>query len=415
MQPLTTDVFNKRDFRCLVITRTFVTLALQSQATIVGWQIYYITKSTLMLGLTGLVEAVPALTCALFAGHIVDISRPHRVYMVCLAVLVLNTLLLFLNGGGITGIQGHYLVVLIYCGVFVSGIARSFIMPSSFTLLSTIVPRNMMPRASAFLTSGFQLAAVCGMALAGMLCAYGAKVAWLLPVSSIVIAFFALINMSEKTRAHRSNQVREAAVKSILAGWRFIWHNQVLLSVMALDMFAVLFGGATSMLPAFADQVLHVGTQGFGLLRAAPAIGSIMMAVTLVTRPFKKVRATTLFIAVTGFGLSIIGFGLSKVFWVAMLFLILSGMFDSVSMVIRQTLMQLLTPDKMRGRVSSVNSMFIISSNEIGAFESGVAARFLGLVPSIVIGGACTLGVVVATLTLAPKLRRTVVDTTLDK
>ena len=240
---------------------------------------------------------------------------------------------------------------------------------------------------------------------------YGPRIAWMLPFTLMCIAFIMLSSISHGFRHYRSTEQREPAVKSIKAGWRFIFQNQVLLSVMALDMFAVLFGGAVAMLPAFADQVLHVGSEGLGALRAAPAIGAVCTALFLAVIPMKRIRAAHLLTVITGFGLCMIGFGLSHVFWLAALFLALSGVFDSVSMVIRGTLMQLLTPENMRGRVSAVNSMFIISSNEIGAFESGLAARAFGLVPSIVMGGIGTLLVVATVAGLSPKLRRTVVET----
>ncbi len=217
--------------------------------------------------------------------------------------------------------------------------------------------------------------------------------------------------ISKPHRQHKSSEQREPAVQSIKAGWKFILGNRVLLSVMALDMFAVLFGGAVAILPAFADTVLHIGSEGLGMLRAAPAIGSISMALFLALRPMQHIRARTLLWVITGFGVCMIGFGLSQHFLVAAFFLMLSGAFDSVSMVVRGTLMQLLIPERMRGRVSAVNSMFIISSNEIGAFESGAAASLLGLVPSILFGGAMTLLVVASTALLAPPLRRLVINT----
>ncbi len=409
---LSFSVLKIRDFRFLMLTRALVTMALQSQAVIVGWQIYSITKNPFMLGLAGLFEAIPAILCALFSGHVVDNGKPHKIYTICLSVLMVNTFLLLIFAGGFAEIQSHYIVCIIYAGVFISGVARSFIMPSSFALLSQIVPREKMPAASAWLTSGFQTAAISGPAIAGIIYGgYGARDAWFMPVILIVMAFFMLMALSEHPKKYKSSEVREAAISSIAAGWRFIFRNRVLLSIMALDMFAVLFGGAVSMLPAFADQVLHVGSKGLGELRAAPALGSIIMALILAIKPMKNIKASWLFIAVSGFGLCIIGFGMSTVFWSAMLFLILSGIFDSISMVVRSSMMQLLTPNKMRGRVSSVNSMFVISSNEIGAFESGVAASVFGLVPSIIIGGCATLGVVITTYFISPKLRKTVINT----
>lgn len=400
------------DFRRLVLTRSFALMALQSQAVIVGWQIYSITKDPFMLGLTGLVEAIPALTTALFAGHIVDNSRPHRVYQTALGVLALNTFVLWLLAGGVIHLPGGHVLLILYCGVFISGIARAFIMPSSFSLLPQIVPREQISAAAAWLSTGLEIATIGGPAVAGLLFAYtSAEGAWLMPVTLLTISFCIFATMSGKTRQFRSTQVREAALKSIIAGWRYILKNPALLSVMALDMFAVLFGGAVAMLPAYADQVLHVGAEGLGFLRASPAIGAVSMALLLALRPFKTIRATTLLVAVTGFGLSIIGFGLSEVFWLSALFLALTGVFDAISVVIRSTLIQLLTTDNVRGRVSSVNSMFIISSNEIGSFESGLAARTLGLVPSVVFGGAMTLVVAALTASLSKKFRRTVIHT----
>ena len=225
----------------------------------------------------------------------------------------------------------------------------------------------------------------------------------------MVIECVIIMLMSVPLKSYQSSHKREPVVQSIKAGWSFIFGNNTLLSVMALDMFAVLFGGAVAMLPAYADQVLHVGAQGLGGLRAATAVGAGITAVWLGIYPLTVMRGATLLWVVAGFGLCIIGFGLSHVFWLSFLMLALSGAFDSVSMIIRQTLMQLLTPDTMRGRVSAVGSMFIISSNEIGAFESGVAATLFGLVPSVAIGGICTLIVVAATAWLSPKLRATAV------
>jgi len=389
-------------------------MALQAQAVIVGWQIYSLTGDLLMLGLVGLVEAVPAIACALFAGHVVDISRPHFVFRMCIGTIALNTLFLLLFAGGIIPIPFGKLIHWIFAGIFISGLARSFIMPSSFSLLPQIIPREKIAAASAWMTSGFQVAAITGPAVAGLIYGgYGVQIAWLLPVILMSIAFVMISAISNHHRQFRRSEKSAPAVQSIKEGWKFILTNNVLLSIMALDMFAVLFGGATAMLPAIADKVLHVGSEGLGMLRAAPAIGSICTALFLAVRPLKTIKATVLLYAIAGFGFSMIGFGMSTVFAVSIFFLVLSGAFDSVSMVVRSTLMQLLVPDNMRGRVSAVNSMFIISSNEIGAFESGVAAKLFGLVPSIIFGGIGTL-VVVSVTSCSKKLRKTVVSTDRD-
>ncbi len=409
--PLSFNVLKSSDFRFLALSRMFTNMALQAQAIIVGWQVYSITHDPWMLGLTGLAEALPALTCALFSGHVVDRNRPQLVLFSSQAVLVINTLMLFLVGGGIVTHQGFHILPFLYAGVFISGIARSFMMPSAFALMSKVVTKNQLPAASAWMNSGFQFGVITAPALAGLLYGgYGARVAWILPLSFILISLTCNWQFSPAAKAARSDHQREPAWQSILGGWKFILHNRIMLSVMALDMFSVLFGGAVAMLPAYADQILHVGSQGLGILRAAPAIGSIIVAIALAMQPMQKVKTRNLLLVICGFGLCMVCFGLSRSFTLSIFLLALSGAFDSVSVITRSTIFQLLTPDDMRGRVAAVNSMFIISSNEIGAFESGLAARLLGLVPSVVIGGLACLGVVGATALLSPKMRSLVID-----
>jgi MFS family permease len=389
----------------------FSTMALQAQAVIVGWQVYSMTKDVFLLGLTGLVEAVPAITCAFFAGHVVDTHSPKHVYVCCVIAMALNTLCLLLLAGGYIPLTPKAMLISIYVGVFLSGVDRSFSRPASSSMLPLIVPRASIPSALAWNTSSFQVSNIMGPALAGLIYGgYGPHRAWLLPaflmLGAVCMSFFITIS----PQLEKLNEKREKAWQSIKAGWRFIWKHPVLLPVMALDMFAVLFGGAISMLPAFADQVLHVGAEGLGALRAAPALGAISTALFLSVRPMKFLSAKRLMFVVAGFGVCMIGFGLSKFFWLSLAFLILSGSFDSTSVIMRGTLVQLLTPQHMLGRVSSINSMFISSSNEIGSFESGTAARLLGLVPSVVAGGLATLGIVGLTAYLSPKFRRTIID-----
>ena len=407
LKKLSYDILKLRNFRFLLVARMLGILALQSQAVIVGWQIYSLTKDPFMLGLTGLTEAVPAIIGALFAGHIVDNHHPQRIYFLCMIALTLNTFMLLLTAGGIIEVPPDMLIPIIFCGVFISGMARCFIAPTSFTLLAWIIPKKNMPSAAAWQSSGFQIAAIGGPAISGLVYGqFGAEVAWFIPTCMMFCAGIAVwcIRTPDKNKDKKA-QKKPKAWTSIKEGWSFIIKNPVLLSVMTIDMFAVLFGGAVAMLPAFAEEILHIGSEGLGLLRAAPALGAVITALTLALYPLQTIKGKHLLLVVTGFGVCMIGFGFSTSFWVAMIFLALSGAFDSVSMVIRGTLMQFLTPEDMRGRVSSVNSMFIISSNEIGAFESGVAAKFLGLVPSIVFGGVGTLIVVAAAGALSPQLR----------
>jgi MFS family permease len=404
---LSFSVLKLRDFRLMLFARMFSLSALQAQAVIISWQIYDLTKDPLMLGLTGLAEAVPAISCALFAGYVVDHSRPQRVYLYCLLALMFNTLALFLIGGGIIELEKNSFLILAYSAIFISGLARSFIMPSSFALLAQVVSRKDIPSATGWMSSGFQAASIVAPAIAGFIFGgYGALAAWSMPMFLMAAAFFMVLFLPA---AARLEAPREPVIQSIREGWKFIIRTPVLLGSMSLDMLAVLFGGAIALLPAFASEILQTGPEGLGALRGAPAMGAVVMALILAVRPMQTVKISTLLWVVAGFGISMIGFGLSKIFWLSLVFLALSGMFDSVSMVIRQTLMQWLTPDHMRGRVSSVNSMFIISSNELGAFESGVLAKLMGIVPSVVVGGVGTLIVTAGAALWSPAMRRTVI------
>jgi MFS family permease len=396
-----------RDFRLLLYVRVLSFMALQAQDVIIGWQVYSLTHDFFMLGLVGLTEAVPALIGALFAGHVVDIGKPFRIYIGCIFMLAINGVALYIIAGGIMPVSEGIILPCLFVGIFISGLARSFITPSSYSLIPQVVTRNEIPAASALIGSGFQFGAIVGPAVAGLVYGiYGVTAAWFIPTTLMIAAFFMLIPLSAHARAYQSQATREPTFKSIYKGWRFVRERPALLSVMALDMFAVLFGGAVAMLPAYADQVLHIGSEGLGVLRAAPALGAIVSALFLAVFPMQRIYGRTLLFVVAGFGCCIIVFGLSTSFALSMCALALSGVFDSVSVVIRTTLVQLLTTDEMRGRVSALNSMFIISSNEIGAFESGTAAKLMGLVPSVVFGGVMSLVVVAATALLCPQLRK---------
>jgi MFS family permease len=406
---LSFDALRTPGFSFLLFTRLFSLAALQAQAVIIEWQIYAMTGSKLLLGLAGLAEAIPALSCALFAGHIVDQSRPQKVCQACLGLLVLNTLGLFLIGGEIIKVDHHIFLWLAYIAIFISGFTRSFIMPASFSLLAQIVPKKDITSASAWLSTGFQTAAIVSPALAGIIYGhYGHRIAWSMPLTLMVLGFL-MISFVRPTLSTTPRPAREPAIQSITAGLKFIYQTPVLFASMSLDMLAVLFGGAVALLPPVAKEILKLGPEGMGILRAAPAIGALVTAIVLAVLPMKRIRATTLLWVVTGFGLCMIGFGLSRTFWLSLTFLTISGSLDSVSVVIRSTLMQLLTPDHMRGRVSSVNSMFIISSNELGAFESGALAQLVGVSMAITLGGIGTLLVAAITAKKFPSFRRTVI------
>ena len=411
MSTISHSILKNSNFRRLLFTRLFALSALQAQVIITGWQVYSLTHSPFMLGLIGLVEAVPAIACALYAGHIVDVHNPLKIYRWVLLVVALTMVGFLICAGGYVVIPAKALLVLIFVGVFFIGLASSFMMPTGFSLTAMIVERKDYSAASAWQSGSYQVAIIGAPAVAGILYGlYGAHGAWLMPVILMIPAVIMAFRMKVEHTAI-AKEDRLPAVQSILEGWAFLRKNNALLSIMALDMLAVLLGGAVAMLPAFADQILHVGAEGLGALRAAPAVGAITISLYLGLRPMKRITAVRMLIVVAGFGVCMIGFGLSTSFWFSMAMLALSGAFDSVSMVIRGTLTQLLTPDGLRGRVSAVNSMFIITSNEIGAFESGVAATLFGLAPSIIIGGVGTIVVVMATAALSPRFRKLAVET----
>jgi len=392
------------DFRRFVGSVLVLTIATQIQAVVVGWQVYALTKDALSLGLVGLAEALPFIGIALLAGHVAD--RVNRRRVVALATMVMvgcaaALLVLTLSPGAFAGGR----VWPIYGVIFVSGVARSFLQPARQALGAELVPRELYPNAVAWRSSVWQLAAVAGPALGGLLYGFaGPAAAYGVVLALVCVALGAILLLRHAGAARPSAE--ESVTESLGAGIRFLRGEPVLLGAITLDLFSVLFGGATALLPIFAADILHVGPEGLGLLRAAPSVGAVVTSLVLAhRRPLGRAGATLLtYVAL--FGLTMIGFGLSRSFALSATLLALSGAVDMVSVVIRSTLLQISTPEGLLGRVSSVNQIFIGSSNEIGAFESGVAARLLGTVPSVVFGGTVTLLVVAVTAWRVPELRR---------
>ncbi len=389
----------------LLSFRLLMVLAYQIMAVTVGWHIYEITHDTLALGLIGLAEVVPYFTCALFAGHAVDHYCSRRFFgtLAALALGVNALTLTALTMGLIsdTATASYW----IYGSIMLTGIERAFIAPSYSTLFAIILPREEYARASAIGSSVFQAGLIIGPAIGGLLVGFASKTfAYAMATGLCIAAAIAMrsIKIDEPPAVTDSPPV----FTSIAEGLRFVFNNQIIWGALALDMFAVLFGGAVAMLPAFIHDVYHYGPEALGILRSAPAIGSIMTGIWLSRNPINLHAGRWLLASVAGFGLCIIGFGLSTYIWVACAMLVLSGVFDGVSVVMRTTILQLATPDAMRGRVSAINGIFIGSSNELGAFESGLAARLLGLVPSVIFGGMMTLGIVAVTAKVAPQLRK---------
>ena len=393
-----------KEFRFYIFARFFLTTAVNFQAVCVGWQIYEITKDPLSLGLIGLAEAIPYILIALFAGYVVDHYDRRKILLTAISVLVVASISLFYYSMNVEdfSIKG---VLPIYILIFITGLARGFISPSMFAIMSQLVPKNLFPNSSTWNSTVWQIGAVGGPALGGFVYGFlGVAKAYLLNTFLFTLAFlfFSLITARAVIKSDKVEGLRE----SLTAGLKFVFKNQLLVSALSLDLFAVFFGGAVALLPMFADQVLMVGPKGLGILRSAPAFGALIMAVLLAYYPLKENAGKKLLYAVALFGICTIGFGLSTNFYLSLIFLALSGAFDNISVVIRTTIVQMQTPDNMRGRVSSVNSIFIGSSNEIGAFESGFAAKLLGLVPSVVFGGTMTMLVTGITARFAPKLRK---------
>lgn len=409
--PPSISVLKLPNFRLLVLTRMLCHIGLQALGVIVGWQIYTLTQSYFLLGLIGLAEAVPAIIASFFSGYAVDISTPHKVYKFCLIALIANMAFLMMVGGNYLSLDNHTQVALLFFGTFISGLARSFMMPSYFSMTPQIVERKDYSSASAWGNAGFQIAVISGPILAGLIYGFcGVRSAWIIPVTAMTLAMLSLININGLRPLERFDTSHNSPLQNIIDGWKFIITHRMLLTVMAVDMFAVLFGGAVAMLPAFADQILKVGPEGLGLLRTAPAFGAILAAIYFAIKPMRTFPLPRMLLTVAAFAICMIGFGLSTSFYLSMFFLALSGLFDTIGVVIRTTIKQILTPDHMRGRVAAISGMFVISSNELGAFESGVAARIMGLVPSVVFGGIMSLTVAGVAYLVTPKLRKTIID-----
>ena len=398
------------DFKKLMTARFFFTFAVQMQAIVLGWRMYELTKDALYLGFIGLAEAVPALGLALFAGYIVDRSRPLVVYRRLVYVSILSGVLMLLSQLPYFNLSVSTQVILLFASSFLTGCGRAFSQPSMYSIVPKIIPRALLPQSSAWMSSAMQTARMAGPAVGGLFYGVlgGSGTAFIvcscLTVTSIVLymmEFNPPANIPEKGKSIQED---------LLSGARFVFKHPILFPAMTLDMVSVLFGGVTALLPVFAAEILFVGPQGLGILRAGPAIGAFIMSAWFIKSGVSKKAGVKLFWAVAGFGVCILVFSLSKNYELSLFALIGCGMFDSVSMIIRTSAVQLASPDHMRGRIAAVNSIFIGSSNELGEFESGLAAKFLGTMPAAVFGGVmCILSVGVVAL-FSPTLRKLDLD-----
>ncbi|AGY59603.1 MFS transporter [Gloeobacter kilaueensis] len=390
-----------RDYRLYACGSMAAVLGQQVQAVAVGWELYERTHSTLLLGWVGLVQALPPILLSLPAGQVADRYDRQRVIMVAQTVVALAALGLSL----LSALHGA--VMLIYGCLLISALARAFSGPANSALLPQLVPPAALANAVTWRSSWFQVGSVIGPALGGLVIAWQKSAAFAY-VLTVACAFsFLLFTAALRPQYRPPARAKEAiSFRSLVGGLSFIWSNQIILATITLDLFAVLLGGATTLLPVYAKDILHVGPVGLGWLRAAPSVGALAMAIVLAYLPPMRRAGLTLLLAVSGFGVATIVFGLSHNFYLSLAMLALTGVFDNISVVVRSTLLQLLTPDAMRGRVLAVNFVFVSASNEIGGFESGLVAEWFGPILSVVGGGIGTLVVVLAVAWLWPQVRR---------
>ena len=396
-----------KEFNIFLILRFILVFGWSMQFIIIEWQVYTLTKDPLSLGIIGLMEIIPAFSMALFAGHIVDQNEKRNLLLKCIGLFSLISLGLFLltSPSLEKAWSAKTTLYTIYAFVFMGGLLRAFFGPTIFSLVALIVPKKAYPNAATWNSSTWQMASVLGPAFAGFTINW-LGVHWSLCIvfGLIILSFILLFGISIKPILNP--KIGEPIMQSLKEGVRFVFKTKAILGALSLDMVAVLFGGAVALLPIFAQDILEVGSEGFGMLRAAPAVGAFMTMLITAYIPIGKNAGLKLLVAIFGFGVSIIVFGLSSIFWISVVALFFSGVTDGVSMVIRQTILQLKTPDHMRGRVSSVNSMFVGSSNELGAFESGVTAKLMGTVTAVVFGGTMTLITVLTTGVVSPTFRK---------
>ncbi|RDY59714.1 MFS transporter [Flagellimonas nanhaiensis] len=396
-----------KEFNIFLVVRFAMVFAWSMQFIVIEWQVYSLTKDPLSLGIIGLMEVIPAVGMALFAGHVVDQKEKRNLLIKCIIGFSIISLGLFLVSDPSleASIPQNQILYAIYFLVFLGGLVRAFIGPTVFSLIALIVPKKIYPNAATWSSSTWQLASVLGPAIAGFSISWiGVHWSMCLIFAFSLIALLFLFKIPQKPILNP--KIGEPVIQSLKDGLRFVFGSKAIFGALTLDMVAVLFGGAVALLPIYAQDILHVGSEGFGILRAAPAVGASLTMLGSTRFPLHKNAGKKLLWAVFGFGICILVFGISELFWLSVIALFLSGAVDGVSMIIRQTILQLKTPDNMRGRVASVNSIFVGSSNELGAFESGLAAKLLGTVPAVVFGGCMTLLTVGTTALVSPTFRK---------
>lgn len=400
-------LFRTVEFRAFLQLRLFVAMGWHMQALVVGWYVYALTNDTVYLAFVGLAEAIPAIGLALPSGYWVDKMDKRKGIRVALVMIIVSAIVsaILVQDEAITVLTPQQIVWGLLAMVMINGAARAMYSPSMFSTLGQIVAREDVTRASALSSSVWQGAMIAGPFLGGIIYGvYGADAAGYSYVALMMFGALGVLRLTPKPPV--VSHVRASMREDLTLGLRFILQRPVILGALSLDLFAVLFGGVVALLPVFAKDVLHVGESGLGMLRSAMSVGSVAAMAVFSVRPIERNAGRLLLWSVAGFGICILAFASSTVFWVSVVLLVLAGAFDAVSVVIRHTILQLETPEEMKGRVAAANTMFISSSNELGAVESGIAAKFFGTVPSVYLGGIATLIVVAVVAWRNAPLRR---------
>jgi MFS family permease len=384
-----------KDFRVYLSQRFFFTFAYQMQTTVLGFYIYALTHSKVAIALIGLSEAIPAVGLALYGGYIADKYEKRKMLLLIFVGVFISSFVMFITTLKSMGGYVHtgWIVPIMYAMIFCNGIARAFFGPATFTIYANSIPREIYPNGATWSSQSWQVASILGPFAGGFIYAFAGGITgcFLVILSFLAIALVLVYRLRKYPAVFIP---KESIYKSLKEGIHFVFGNKMMIGALSLDLFSVFFGGVVALLPVFALDILHVGSEGLGLMKMASSLGAALTMIVMVRYSPLNKPWRNLLIAVTGFGLCIIGFGLSRSFLLTIFFLFGQGAFDSISVIIRGTLVQLLTPDHMRGRVSAVNSMFIGSSNEIGDFESGIAAQLLGTIPAVLFGGCITLAIV---------------------
>src|ERR1700674_1257067 len=396
--------FTHPNFVSYTLARFFIVVALEMQSVAVGWQVYEITKRPLDLGYVGLAQFLPGFVLFLFAGHAADLYDRRKLLMWCYGGFALcSALVLAISWRAPQSVHSIYFVLVLL------GIFRCFNWPAGRALLPQLVPEEHFSNAVAWTASSFQIATIAGPAIGGIAYALfrGPEGVYAIAVTVSILSTILTLRIHPRTASPEKELLEKEPVtlRTVLAGFRFIWEKKLILGSISLDMFAVLLGGAVALLPVYARTILHTGPWGLGLLRSAPGVGAALMAIAVAHRPIRRRAGLTMLLSVAAFGVLTIVFGISHSLILSLVALFLLGASDMVSVIIRATLVQVATPDEMRGRVNAVDMLFIGVSNELGEFESGVTAQWFGTVPAVVLGGVGTLLVIAAWAWLFPELR----------